>query len=86
MSKQIGVKCPECGNDDRERFGVIGISKTRQEIYIYENGAFEESGYVYHAPSVVVRGSTGDVLVTCRLCGHDFYTSKVRPMDEMQEG
>ena len=82
MSKQIGVKCPECGNDDRERFGVIGMARTKQEIYVYPDGTFVVSRYIYSEISKPVRGKTGDTLLTCRVCEHEFYTSKARPIEE----
>lgn len=82
MSKQIGVKCPECGNDDCETFLAIGTSEAKQEIYIYEDGTFEGSGFVFNGPIVLNRGKTGDVQLQCRYCHHTFFTSKARPIEE----
>lgn len=85
MSKQIGVKCPACGNDDRETFLAIGTAEAKQEIYIYEDGTFEESGFVFYGPIALNRGKTGDVQLECRYCHHQFYTGKARPIDQEEE-
>ena len=83
--KSTTPECPQCGNDDNERFGIVGIARCVSEAFIHPNGEFVISGFMFYADPEPVRGRTGDVLVNCRACGHEFYTSKTRPYGEAQK-
>lgn len=83
--KSTTPECPQCGNEETDRFGVIGIGRYISEVHIQWDGQYITTGFIHYTDPEPIRGRTGDVLVHCRACGHEFYTSKTRPYGEAQK-